>query len=141
METGLTTDLLTQKITPAQARAMNPLTLAWVGDSVFSNYIRRYLIAKGNANVNHLTKLSVKYVRAAAQADMLKAWQPLLTEEEADIVRRGRNTKSIPPKNADRMAYRYATGLEALCGYLTLIGDEERLVELIGVGIDSIRNA
>jgi ribonuclease-3 family protein len=124
-----TTDIaaaLTRVYTPEEARRLNPLTLAYIGDAVYSDYIRRYLIARGLQNVNHLTRLAARYVRASAQAAAVRALLPALTEPEQDLIRRGRNTKSLPPKHADKMDYRYATGLETLFGYLNLIGDTAR---------------
>ena len=126
--------------TPAEARAMNPLTLAYIGDAIFSDYIRKYLIAQDIANVNHLTKASIKYVRADGQAKMVHELMDSLTPEEQSIVRRGRNTHSIPPKHADKMDYRYATGMEALIGYLELTGNIERQKELMVAGIECVEN-
>lgn len=126
---------LTRIYAPEEARRLNPLTLAYIGDAVYSDYIRRYLIARGLQNVNHLTRLAARYVRASAQAAAIRQLLPMLTEPEQDLVRRGRNTKSIPPKHADKMDYRYATGLEALFGYLNLTGDTARERELMGRAI------
>lgn len=122
---------LTRVYAPEEARRLSPLTLAYIGDAVYSDYIRRYLIARGLQNVNHLTCLAARYVRASAQAAAIRQLLPILTESEQDLVRRGRNTKSIPPKHADKMDYRYATGLEALFGYLSLTGDTARERELM----------
>lgn len=138
MEESLNTFALDKKYSTEEASRLNPLILAWIGDSVFSDLIRRYLIAQGNANINHLTHLSFKYVSAEAQAKMLHAIAPLLTEKEQDIVRRGRNTRSTPPKHADKMDYRYATGIEALFGFLSLTGEKKRIHELMSEGIPAI---
>ncbi|MGL6293268.1 Mini-ribonuclease 3 [Eubacterium aggregans] len=135
MEKSVIVDFLDRTYTEAEARAMNPLTLAYIGDGVFSDYIRKYLVARGMSNVNHLTKESIKYVKADAQARMINHLMDELTEEEQSIVRRGRNTRSTPPKNADKMDYRYATGLEALIGYLELAGTTGRQRELMIAGI------
>lgn len=129
-----------KKYTKAEALAMSPLTLAWIGDGVFSDIIRKHLVAKGNRHVNHLTKLSVRYVCAHAQSVMAHALIPELTEDEAAILRRGRNTKSTPPKNADCGDYRYATGMEALCGYLSLTGETKRLYEIMEKGIAALES-
>ncbi|MGL4284514.1 Mini-ribonuclease 3 [Eubacterium aggregans] len=98
MEKSVIVDFLDRTYTEAEARAMNPLTLAYIGDGVFSDYIRKYLVARGMSNVNHLTKESIKYVKADAQARMINHLMDELTEEEQSIVRRGRNTRSTPPK-------------------------------------------
>jgi ribonuclease-3 family protein len=121
----------------AEARMMNPLTLAYIGDVVYSDYIRRYLVAEGMTKVDRLTKRSIDYVRASAQAKAIRLMLPELTEEERAIVRRGRNTKSMPPKHADVMDYRYATGL----GYLNLTGSHNREITLMARAIDLTENA
>ncbi|WP_195270080.1 ribonuclease III domain-containing protein [Eubacterium sp. 1001713B170207_170306_E7] len=126
---------LHKKYTIAEARALNPLTLAYIGDGVYSEYIRRFLVSGGISNVNHLTKESIKYVRADGQSKMVLALMDSLTDEELDIVRRGRNTRSHVPKHARTIDYRYATGLEALIGYLELTGQEDRLEALMVRGI------
>lgn len=136
-----TKEMLTRVYTPKQARMLNPLTLAYIGDAVYSDYVRRYLIAQGHDNVDRLTKRSVHYVKASAQAAAIHALLPNLTQDEQAIVRRGRNTKSIPPKHADKMDYRYATGLEALFGYLDLVGAEGRKLELMAEAIDATEKA
>lgn len=141
MEKSVIADFLDRTYTKAEARAMNPLTLAYIGDGVFSDYIRKYLVAQGMANVNHLTKASIRYVKADAQARMVHHLMDDLTEAEQAIVRRGRNTRSTPPKNADKMDYRYATGLEALVGYLELTGNQRRLRELMVTGLEYLENA
>ena len=127
---------LQKKYTIAEARALNPLTLAYIGDGVYSEYIRRFLVSGGISNVNHLTKESIKYVRADGQYKMVLALMDSLTDEEQTIVRRGRNTRSHVPKHARTIDYRYATGLEALVGYLELTGQKERLEELMVRGIN-----
>ena len=132
--------LLDKIYTEAEARALNPLTLAYIGDGVFSAYIRKYLVAQGIHNVNHLTKKSVDYVKADAQSAMVKLLSDALTEAEADIVRRGRNTHSHAPKNARVSDYRLATGLEALVGYLSLTGQSKRLEALIILGIQALES-
>ena len=127
---------LQKKYTIAEARALNPLTLAYIGDGVYSEYIRRFLVSGGISNVNHLTKESIKYARADGQSKMALALMDSLTDEEQTIVRRGRNTRSHVPNHARTIDYRYATGLEALVGYLELTGQKERLEELMVRGIN-----
>ena len=118
-----------------EAKCLNPLTLAYIGDEVFSFYVRKFLVGSGINNVYHLTKISSQYVKANAQANMIEYLSPSLTEDESAIVKRGRNAKSTPPKNANKMDYKYATGAEALMGYLELTGQQERLEKLMLQGL------
>ncbi|GAW27497.1 ribonuclease-3 family protein [Carboxydocella sp. ULO1] len=107
------------------------LVLAYLGDAVYELLVRRYLVKeKGLAKVNWLHKAAVDFVKAEAQSRFLRGLDPLLTEEEKAIVRRGRNTSSQPPRHVDVVAYRHATALECLFGYLHLKGEEERIEEL-----------
>lgn len=116
------------------ADRLPPVVLAYIGDAVFEVYVRQYLIANIVRKPHELHRASTRYVSAAAQAKLLRRWMPLLTEEEADIARRGRNAKSgQPPKNADPGEYRHATGLECLVGYLYYRGERDRLERLIGL--------
>jgi len=111
---------------------LSPIVFAYVGDAVFEVYVRQRLIAGSSRKPHELHRAATKYVSAAAQAKLLQRWSPLLTEEEADIVRRGRNTKSgQPPRNADPADYRQATALECLVGYLYYQGKKERLEQLM----------
>ncbi len=113
-------------------RMYNPLVLAYVGDAVYELFIRTQLVSVGNTQVAKLHKRSINYVKAKSQAEILSLIEEVLTPEELDIVRRGRNTKSATvPKNADLSDYRYATGFEALIGYLYLTGCMERLTEIL----------
>jgi ribonuclease III family protein len=114
---------------------LSPLLLAYVGDAVFELYIRRRLVTDGPRPIRQLHRKATRVVRAGGQDEVLRQIEPLLTAEEADIVRRGRNTKSRVPKNADMAAYRRATGFEALLGWLFLTGRQERIDELL-IGID-----
>jgi ribonuclease III family protein len=113
---------------------LSPVVLAYIGDAVFEIYIRQRLVAGYNRKPHELHRAATSYVSAAAQAKLLQSWMPILTEEEVDIVRRGRNTKSgQPPKNADPADYRHATALECLVGYLYYHGMRERLEQLIEI--------
>ncbi len=107
------------------------LTLAYLGDCVYELYVRSHIVRNGNAKVNELHKLATSYVKAKAQAEFYHKIKDILTEEEDAAFRRGRNTKSQPPKNADMMDYRIATGIETLIGHLYVKGDAERISELI----------
>ncbi|WP_239619157.1 Mini-ribonuclease 3 [Cohnella mopanensis] len=118
--------------TDVPVNLLSPVVLAYIGDAVFEIYIRQRLIAGFKRKPHELHRAATSYVSAAAQAKLLQKWNPLLSEEEADIVRRGRNTKSgQPPKNADPADYRHATALECLVGYLYYQGAKERLEQLI----------
>lgn len=109
---------------------LSPLVLAYVGDAVYELYIRTKLAAL-SPKVHELHGAAVKYVQAAGQAAILHEWEPILTEEEKDVVRRGRNAKGGVPRHADALEYRYSTGFEALLGYLFLSGQKQRLKELM----------
>lgn len=125
------------KLSLSDVKMLNPLVLAYVGDSVYDTFVRTLLVSGGHGQVAKLHKMSVEFVKAKAQADILGKINQLLTPEEQDIVRRGRNTKSTTmPKNADVFDYRYATGFEALIGFLYLTGQIERLMEIIRLVID-----
>lgn len=110
---------------------MSSLGLAHLGDGVFEVMVRSWLCLHGASKVKDLHRATVKYVAAPAQAERFGRIEPLLTEEEGDVFRRGRNTAphSIP-KAASRSQYQTATGLEALFGWLYLQGRTERLNEL-----------
>ena len=127
--------MLTQELSTARnafpvrdTRELNPLQMAYIGDTVHDLYVRSMLVSRG-MTVGKMHKQAVKMVSAFAQARMLEAIEPELTQEEADVARRGRNSqaKHAAPKNADPADYAHATGLEALIGYLYLSGQLERL--------------
>ena len=115
----------------ARARMFNPLQLAYIGDVVWELLVRSRVIYKGRS-ARHVHKDAVACVNAHAQAEALRRIEGLLTEAEADVARRGRNAHAhhAAPKNQDAADYRAATALEALIGYLYLIGQEERLLAL-----------
>ena len=110
-----------------------PVLLAYVGDAVFELLVRLNLLEHGAVPVRQLHRLATRYTRASGQAEALYRLEPVLSAEEADIVRRGRNIKTRVPKSAEMSAYRRATGLEALFGYLYLKGEHARLHELIAI--------
>ncbi|CAJ1004513.1 MULTISPECIES: Mini-ribonuclease 3 [Brevibacillus] len=111
---------------------LNPLVLAFLGDATYAHCVRYHLIAKGLVKPHQLHKAANRYVSARAQAAILHALLPSLSEEEQAVVRRGRNAKSgSSAKNADIIDYRHATAFEALIGYLYLCGREERVAELV----------
>lgn len=117
-----------------QTREINVLVLAYLGDTIYENYIRRYLIKQGIANVNDLQKEAVNFVSAKSQAAFLTKMMDnnFLNEEEITIVKRARNYKTTShPKNCDIVTYKYATGLESLIGYLELENRKERIDEIM----------
>jgi len=127
--------------TEAEARMMAPLVLAYVGDAVFEVFIRNYLINQMTVSVHQYHKRATLYVRAKAQAQIVHALESELTEVEWTIVKRGRNQKSgSVPKNADLTDYKYATGFEALLGYLFYIGEYDRLSKLMNKSVEIIND-
>ncbi|WP_019420676.1 Mini-ribonuclease 3 [Paenibacillus sp. OSY-SE] len=116
-----------------QAKHLNPIVLAYMGDAIYEAAIRQYLISKPNHRPNHLHREVISYVSAKAQARFLGSIASFLTEEEADVVRQGRNTKSSVPKSADVSEYRQATALEALFGYLYFSGQHDRMRQLVNM--------
>ena len=113
---------------------LNPLVWAYIGDAVYEVYVRSYVISEGKRNAGDLHRGSINFVKAEAQSDILETLLPKLTEEEQNIVRRGRNTKTTHvPKNAQVIDYRRATALEALIGYLYLMKRYERMDEIMGI--------
>lgn len=120
-------------------RTYSPLVLAYIGDGVFDLVIRSVVVGKGNTKANKLHQRTSQIVKAHTQAEIIEYLQDKLTEEEADVYRRGRNAKSpTMAKNATMADYRKATGLEALVGYLYLTDRFERLVELIRIAADGL---
>lgn len=110
---------------------LSPLTLAFIGDTVFDLLVREDLICDANRPANDLHHLAVSRVKATAQAQQLEKILPILTDEETAVFKRGRNAKSgHQPKNVSRADYHAATGLESLFGYLYLSNRTDRIVEL-----------
>lgn len=122
-------------------RQMNPLVLAYIGDSVYDLYIRTYIVHKQKGMVNELNKRAVNFVKAGSQAFAVRALDDFLTDEEKGMIRRGRNQKSISvPRNANMSEYRYATGFEAMLGALFLRGDKDRIQDIMVKAIHAIEN-
>lgn len=113
------------------------LVLAYVGDAVFELLVRTHMVTMERKKVNELHHDTVELVKAQSQARLARQLYYELSEEEKDIVKRGRNAKSTPPKNADPGDYKLSTGFEALLGYLYLKGDEDRLLYLVSKALDS----
>ena len=115
---------------------LSPLTWAYVGDCVYELYIRTNLVNKTNLKPHKLHIETIKYVKAKSQAKFLKEIHDKLTEEEKDIVRRGRNAESHHlPKNANVQEYKYATAFEGLIGYLYLTKQFKRLKEILDLAV------
>ena len=111
---------------------MSPLVWAYIGDSVYEQYIREYLVTNTKYKPHKLHMEATKYVKAGAQAEILKKLETELTDKELDIVRRTRNTQNHHlPKNASVTEYMYSKAFEGLIGYLYLTGQKERLKELL----------
>ena len=112
----------------------NALVLAYLGDSIYETYIRKYLIDKGISKVNDLQKESIKYVSASSQSSFLRKMMEIkfLTPEEENVVINARNHKNNhKPKNCDIITYKHATGLEALIGYLYYKDEFKRINEIM----------
>ncbi len=115
-----------------EVELMSPLTWAYIGDAVYELYVRNKLINETNLKPHKLHIEAIKYVKAKSQAEKLNEIYDRLTEEEKDIVRRGRNTQNHHlPKNSNVQEYMYATAFEALIGYLYLTKQHARLKEVL----------
>lgn len=111
-----------------QANNISPVALAFVGDAVYSLYVREKLVFESDYKTGELNKLAVKEVKATSQAQFIKEVMPILTEEELSVYKRGRNAKkSTKAKNASVVEYNMSTGFEALLGFLYVTGQHERL--------------
>ena len=122
-------DLRTKEFTEKEARLLNPLQLALVGDGVYELFIRNSILSNNlELSAHKMHVKAIGYVKAKSQSAIMHEIEDKLTENESYIFKRGRNAKSATvPKNADVRDYRMATGFEALVGYLYLICDTERL--------------
>lgn len=115
---------------------MSPLVWAYIGDAVYEEYIRNYLVINTRYKPHKLHVEATNFVKASAQANILKQLENILTEEEKEIVRRTRNTKNHHlPKNANVQDYMYATAFEGLIGYLHLTKNKDRLEEILELSI------
>ena len=119
----------------------SPLTLAYIGDSIYDLIIKSLVINEGNKQVQKLHRETSSMVQASAQSKMMRTIQEHLTEEEHAVFKRGRNAKSVSPaKNQSITDYRRATGFEALMGYLYLIKEWKRMLDLVKIGLDSLES-
>ena len=113
---------------------INVLVLAYLGDTIYENYVRHYLINKGISNVNDLQTASINYVSAKNQAKFLEELmeEDFFSEDEVNVIKRARNYKSNShPKNTDIITYKHATALEAIIGYLDLKDNKKRIDEIM----------
>lgn len=114
------------------------VTLAYIGDGLFDLFIRTHLVKRHpKMPIHPLNLLKVACVKASKQAEIAMALMPTLTEEELAVLKRGRNAKlNTVPKNAKMSDYRYATGFEALLGYLSLMRRSDRVSEILTFALD-----
>lgn len=140
MEKGIDAYLKEQfGIPDVDVRTYSPLTLAYIGDGVFDLVIRSLVVAKGNTRASALHRRTSQIVKAHTQARMAELLLPVLSGEETEIYRRGRNAKSpTMAKNATMPDYRKATGFEALMGWLYVRDEFPRLVELVKLGTEQL---
>ena len=123
-------------------REYSPLTLAYIGDSIYDLIIKSLVVNEGNRPVKELHRQASRFVQASAQSRMMRVLQEELSEEEHGVYKRGRNAKSVSPaKNQSVTDYRRATGFEALMGYLYLKKEWKRMLELIKEGLKSLEEA
>lgn len=122
-------------------REYSPLTLAYIGDSIYDLIIKSLVINEGNKPVQNLHRMTSSLVQASTQSRMMRTIQEHLTEEEHAVYKRGRNAKSVSPaKNQSITDYRRATGFEALMGYLYLKKEWKRMLDLVKIGLDSLES-
>ena len=127
-------NLFEMTMEPAQVKVITNLGLAHIGDGVYELLCRSWLISRGGKTVLKLHNATVELVKAPTQARFADKLKPLLTEEEMDYFRRGKNTHThAAPKSASRQEYAKATGFETLFGALYLLGRKERLMELFEI--------
>ena len=127
------------KMTEAEAKTMQPLVLAMIGDSVQTLYVRTYIAKKFGVKVNKMNKMVSSVVKAGAQFKTFKKIEESLFEDEQDIARRARNTHiHSKAKNFSYAEYIYATALEALIGYLHLTGEKARLNEILTLSLEEL---
>ena len=133
-------NLFAMEMTPNQVKEITNLGLAHVGDGVYELLCRSYLVSKGGKTVLKLHKDTVELVKAPTQAKFADKIKPMLTEEEMDYFRRGKNAHThAAPKSATPQEYAKATGFETLFGALYLLGRCERLMELFAVCMEDYR--
>ncbi|WP_294373258.1 Mini-ribonuclease 3 [uncultured Clostridium sp.] len=134
-------DFRIKEFTEIEARMLNPLQLALIGDGVYEIFIRNYILSNNTAlSANKIHVKAIQYVKAKSQSIIMHNIEELLTEDEEAVFKRGRNAKSpTVPKNADVRDYRMATGFEALVGYLYLCGNKDRLKFIFDKSIEIMK--
>lgn len=134
-------DIKMKELSKVEAKNLNPLQLAFVGDAVYEVYVRTYILYDNKELlVNKMHKKAIQYVKAQGQSKIMHEIEQELSEDEHYIFKRGRNTKSATvPKNANVRDYRMATGFEALIGYLYLTGEKERLIYILNKCVEIIK--
>jgi len=126
------------KLDENRANNLSPVVLAFVGDAVYSLFVRERLVFSSDYKTGELNKLVTKEVKATAQAEFVKEIFPLLTEKELSVYKRGRNAKkATKSKSASVADYNASTGFEALLGYLYVTGDHDRINYLLNKGKDN----
>jgi hypothetical protein len=124
-----------------EAKEFSPLVLAYIGDAVYELIVRSILVSMGNRPVNKLNKDATSLVKAGAQSEIIKLISDNLSEEEYTVFKRGRNSSPhTMAKNASMTDYKYATGFEALIGFLYLNNRCDRALELVKLGVDLYLN-
>lgn len=125
-----------EKLDNITAKNLNPQVLAFVGDGVYSLYIRQMLISTSKLKGKDLHNEATNYVKAKGQSNFIEKLLPLFNEEELAVFKRARNHKTLSQaKNQNIVDYRRATGLEAVLGYLYLIGNNDRLNEILKLSV------
>ena len=126
-------------LTEKEINNLQPIAMAYVGDTIFDMYLRSRLVAYTTLTPAGLHQAASKFANANAQAQIMYRIEKLLTEEEHEIFRRGRNAKSHTiPKNAKPYDYRMATAFECLLGYLYLSGQDKRLIEVLDLAVPDL---
>lgn len=133
---------LRPKLSQDELVRISPLTLAYLGDTVYESYIREYLIRKNVfLKINNLHKMAIIYVRAKSQAKAIKGIEGILEEDELSVFKRARNhKKNTSAKNASMIDYKHSTGFEAVVGYLYLKENRDRLDHIISLSIGIIES-
>ena len=127
-------------LTEREANAYSPLTLAFLGDSVYDTLVREHLLRKANMPVSKLHSAKVKLVCAEFQSDAYEKVAENLSEHELSVLKRGRNaTGNTVPKHADALQYRRATAIECLFGYLYITGRSDRIREIFSLMMSGVK--
>ena len=126
---------INDKLSKNSARQLSPITLAFVGDAVYTLFVREKIVFEKDLKGNDLNRKTSNTVKATAQAEYVDKIMPILTEEELDVFRRARNAKkNTRAKNASVVEYNKSTGFEAIIGFLYVTGEIERLNYLLNFG-------